>query len=237
MDLRVIKTNAARLALLGVLAAGAAALFGFGEYRTFTFDHLVDHKDGLVALAEANPLLAPFAFVAAYLLLALFGLPGSTMLMVAAGLLFDFSYGLLMVVLASTLASSLAFVVFRYLFRSFVRTQVHRRFPDVEERLQREGLFFVFSLRLAPIVPYSATNLILAVSPVTFGTYFWVTLLAMFPRYLLYVYAGTQLGDVQELEDLYSPILVAVLTLLALLPWFLRFLVASRKSRSTRAPK
>jgi uncharacterized membrane protein YdjX (TVP38/TMEM64 family) len=77
-------------------------------------------------------------------------------------------------------------------------------------------------MRLVPLVPYSATNLILAVSPVSFVTYLWVSLLAMFPRYLLYVYTGTHLGDVQDPDDLFSPALIGVLAVLAVLPWALK---------------
>jgi uncharacterized membrane protein YdjX (TVP38/TMEM64 family) len=175
--------------------------------------------------------LAPIAFVAAYLMLGLFGLPGSTVLNVTSGLLFGLREGLLLVMLASTLASSLAFISFRYLFRGFVQAKVQGRFPELEEGLKREGLYFVFGMRLVPVIPFSVTNLILAVSPVPFGTYLWVTLLATFPRYLLYVYAGTQLGDVQDLEDFFSPSLIGVLTLLAVLPWALKQMMRKIKGR------
>lgn len=222
MDPRPFKTNAARLALLAVLVAGVAAFFSLGANQAFTFEHLVSHKDALVALAGAHCVLAPITFVAVYLLLGLFGLPGSTVLNVTAGLLFDLREALPLVMLASTLASSLAFISFRYLFRDFVRAKVQRRFPEMEEGLKREGFYFVFGMRLVPVIPYSLTNLILAVSPVPFGPYILGTLSGMFPRYLLYVYAGTQLGDVQDLDDLFSASLIGALTLLAVLPWALK---------------
>jgi uncharacterized membrane protein YdjX (TVP38/TMEM64 family) len=231
MDPGTVKATAPRLALLAMLVAGIAAFFSLGAHETFTFEHLVSHKDALVGWAQTHSVLAPFAFVAAYLSLGLFGLPGSTVLNVTSGLLFGFREGLLLVMLAGTLASSLAFLSFRYLFRGFVEPRVQRRFPDLEEGLKREGLYFVFGLRLVPVIPFSLTNLILAVSPVPFSTYLWVTLLALFPRYLLYVYAGTQLGNVEELDDLYSPSVIGVLTLLAILPWTLKQVIRKLKGR------
>jgi uncharacterized membrane protein YdjX (TVP38/TMEM64 family) len=106
------------------------------------------------------------------------------------------------------------------------------RFPNLEEGLRREGAYLVFTMRLVPLVPYSATNLILAVSPVPFVTYLWVSLVALLPRYLLYVYAGAHLGEVQDPDDLLAPWMIGVLALLALLPWATRY-VARRMGPGT----
>jgi uncharacterized membrane protein YdjX (TVP38/TMEM64 family) len=154
--------------------------------------------------------------------LGLFGLPGSTVLMLSSGVLFEFWKGLGLVMLASTAASAVAFLSFRYLFRDFVERRVGGRLREVEEGLRREGTYFVFALRLLPAIPYSVTNLVLSVSPVTFGTYVGMSLLGLLPRYALYVYTGTHLGDVENPDDLFSPPLVAALALLAVLPWVVR---------------
>jgi uncharacterized membrane protein YdjX (TVP38/TMEM64 family) len=217
-----MKSNAPRVVLLVVLAAGAAAFVLLGGYRYLTFAELVEHMDALIARADAHPVLAPLLFCFAYLVLGFFGLPGSTVLMVASGVLFDFWKGLGLLMLASTAASTLAFLSFRYLFRDFVEGRVSGRLRDVEEGLRREGAYFVFALRLLPVVPYSVTNLVLAVSPVTLGTYVGMSLLGLLPRYALYAYAGTRLGDVQNPDDLISTPLVAALALLAVLPWIIR---------------
>jgi uncharacterized membrane protein YdjX (TVP38/TMEM64 family) len=231
MDLGLLKKNALRLALLAVLTVGIAVFIFLGGHRALTFEQLVAHKDALIGSADTHPVWALVAFVAAYLILGLFGLPGSTVLNLTAGLLFDFREGVLLVILASTLGSSLAFFSFRYLFRSFVEARVQRRFPNLEEDLRREGAYFVFAMRLFPIIPYSFTNLVLAVSPVSFLVYLGVSLLALLPRYLLYVYAGTHLGDVQDPDDLFSPSLIGVLALLAVLPWVLKWAAPRIKSR------
>ncbi len=218
-----IKTNYLRLLLLGVLAAGVAAFFVLGGHRKFTFEELVANKDALVGLAEKHPVFAATTFVTAYFILGVFGLPGSTVLNLTAGLLFGFPEGLLLVTIASTLASALAFFSFRYLFRDFVEEKVRARFPRLEEDLEREGAYFVFAMRLFPGIPYSFTNLVLAVSPVSFPIYLGVTLLALMPRYLLYVYAGTHLGDVRSPSDIFSPSLIAVLGLLGIFPWVVKW--------------
>jgi uncharacterized membrane protein YdjX (TVP38/TMEM64 family) len=215
----IIRAHGVRLLMLALLVSGVLVFLILGGYREFTFEKLVVRKDALVGSAAAHPALAIMAFIAAYLLLGLFGLPGSTVLNLTAGLLFRFWLGLLLVMLASTLASTLAFLSFRYLFRSFVEAKVRRFFPRLELELQQQDAYFIFAMRLFPIIPYSLTNLVLAVSPVRFWTYLWVTLVAMLPRYLLYVYGGSHLGDVQDPDDLLSPPLIGVLAVLAVIPW------------------
>jgi uncharacterized membrane protein YdjX (TVP38/TMEM64 family) len=222
VDSVLLKSNAPRIALLAVLAAGAAAFLLLGGHRYLTFGELVEHKDAIIARSDAHPVLGPLLFCVAYLVLGLFGLPGSTVLTLTSGVLFDFWKGLGLVLLASTAASTLAFLSFRYLLRDFVASRMSEKLREVEEGLRREGAYFVFALRLLPAIPYSVTNLVLAISPVTFGTYVGMSLLGLLPRYVLYVYAGAHLGDVRNPDDLFSAPLVAALALLAVLPWIIR---------------
>ncbi len=222
---------AVRLALLAVLAAGFVAFLLAGGHRVLTFEELVAHKDALVAWAVAHPVLAPSLWIGAYLVLGLFGLPGSTVLNLSAGLLFRFQQGLALVVLGSTVASAVAFLSFRYLLRDMAETLVRKRFPELLATLEREGTYFVLTLRLLPVIPYSATNVLLAISPVRFWPCLLLSLLALLPRYLLYVYAGTHLGDIRNPDDLFSPQLVAVLALLAVLPFVIRWALPRLKRR------
>jgi uncharacterized membrane protein YdjX (TVP38/TMEM64 family) len=231
MKLPSPEPNAVRLLLLVLIAAGAMAFLFAGGYRFLSFHNLVAHKDALIDWADARPLLAPGIWVATYLVLGLFGLPGSTVLNLSAGLLFDFWEGLLLVVVGSTLASSVAFLSFRYLLGDFVEERMRRRFPHLLEGLEREGAYFVLTLRLLPVIPFSATNVILAISPVRFTPFLVFSLLGLLPRYLLYVYAGAHLGDVQNPDDLWSPPLVGALAVLAVLPWLVKGVLRQMKHR------
>ncbi len=231
MDLSPARKSAPRIALLIFLLAGIGVFFLLGGYRTITFESLVEHKDDLVNLARNHPIIASLSYLGAYLALGLFGLPGSTMLNLAAGVLFEFWTGLLLVILGSTLASALAFFSFRYLFRSYVDAKVRSRFPRLEEDLEREGGYFVFAMRMFPVIPYSVTNLVLAVSPVRFLPYLVLSLVGLLPRYLLYVYAGANLGQVRGPDDLFSPALIGVLAVLAVLPWALKWAAPRIKAR------
>jgi uncharacterized membrane protein YdjX (TVP38/TMEM64 family) len=235
MRLDSVKNNYLRLVLLAVLMAGVALFFIVGGHRRLSFEQLLANKDALVSLVHEHHAPVATTFVGAYLILGVFGLPGSTVLNLTAGLLFGFPEGLLLVLLASTLASAAAFFSFRYLLRQFVEQKVRARFPRLEEDLQREGAYFVFAMRLLPGIPYSFTNLVLAVSPVSFHIYLAVTLLALLPRYLLYVYAGTHLGDIKSPSDVFSPSLIAVLGVLGVFPWLVKWAVPRIRNWTVKA--
>jgi uncharacterized membrane protein YdjX (TVP38/TMEM64 family) len=217
-----------------LFGAGLAAFFALGGPRLLTFAELVAHRDELVALAASHEGWAPVVFVAAYLAVGLLGLPGSTVLNLLAGVLFGFWRGVLLVMIANTLAASVALLLFRYLFRPWVEALVGKRFPTVLAGLRQESVYLVFALRMVPVIPFAVTNVVLAVSPVPFLTCGWVTLVALLPRFLLYVYAGTQMGGIKEVDDLLSPSLIAALALLAVLPWGVRGMVGALKRRHAR---
>lgn len=234
MDRGMLRANLPRLLLLALLGSGVVAFFLLGGPQQLSFEALKHHKDTLIQWAEGAPWLAVMLFIGAYLVLGFFGLPGGTILNLCAGLMFDFWKGMALIMVASTSASALAFVSFRYLFRDFVDSRLRQRFPKIEEGLEREGAYFVFTLRLLPAIPYSLTNLVLAVSPVHFIPYLWVTFVAMLPRYALYAYAGTKLGDVENPRDLLSWRLILVLGLLAVLPWLFKKLHDRLKRKKLR---
>jgi uncharacterized membrane protein YdjX (TVP38/TMEM64 family) len=221
-----LKTNWVRLILVLVLLAGVVAFVALGGLNLLDFQQLVGHKDALVAFAAEHPFGSAMGFLGCYLVLGFFGLPGNTVLYLSAGLLFGFGNGLTLVLVGSTAASSLAFFSFRYLFRSFVEGKVRKRFPDLENQIKDNDAFFIFTMRVLPGFPYSFINFVLALSPVRFIPYVAVSLIGLMPRYLLYVHAGTDLGNVKNPNDLVSPSLIAVLCALALLPWAAKWLVA-----------
>jgi uncharacterized membrane protein YdjX (TVP38/TMEM64 family) len=225
-----------RLILLALIVAGGVAFLLAGGLRILSFENLVANKDALIGWADARPLLAPVVWMAAYLVLGLFGLPGSTVMNLCAGLLFDFREGLLLVVVGSTLASSVAFVSFRYLLWDLVEERIRRRFPHLLEGVEREGSYVILTLRLLPAIPFSVTNVILAISPVRFVPFLVFSLIGLLPRYVLYVYAGTHLGDVENPSDLWSLPLVGALALLAVLPWLVKGILGQLKNWRSRRP-
>lgn len=211
--------------LAGTLLLAAWAL---AASAGFDIAWLHQQRQQLLELQAAQPWFFGLSFFALFTLLSALALPGCGLLALAAGLCFGWAAGTALVVLASTVGATLSFLAARHLLRDVVRRRWGRSLAVVDAGLARDGAFYLFSLRLAPVIPYALINPLMGVSGMSTGRFFIVSLLGMLAGSAAYVYAGTTLSQTQGWQDLLSPALMgslmAALLVLALLPWLARAL-------------
>lgn len=212
------------LATAKLLVFLALALAGWWVWRDQLFvqldlDWAKSQRDNFQALYQQNPVETWWVFFLVYLLASAFALPGTVWLTLLVGALFGFWPGLLLVSLASTLGATAAFGTSRFLLGNLLS----RRFPEkarlVNQGIKRDGVFYLFSLRLIPLFPFFLVNLLMGLTALPWWTFFWVSQLGMLPGTALYILAGQELGQLQSLEQVVSPHLLGALTLLGLFPW------------------
>ena len=185
----------ARLALFLLFAAAAAAFFAFGGHRLLSLDNLRALQADAQAYYAANPMRAGLLFFAAYVAVTGLSLPGAAVMTLAAGAVFGLLWGTVIVSFASTLGATLAFFASRFLLRDWVQARFGDRLKGVNDGIAKEGALYLFALRLVPAVPFVAVNLLMGLTPIRAATYFWVSQVGMLAGTLVYVYAGTQLGE------------------------------------------
>ncbi|MFZ0791544.1 MAG: VTT domain-containing protein, partial [Chromatiaceae bacterium] len=130
--------------------------------------------------------------------------------------------GVLIASFAASLAAILAFLSSRFLLHDNVQRHFGERLAAVNAGLAKDGAFYLFSLRLVPIVPFFLVNLIMGLTPIKAGTFYWVTQLGMLTGILIYANAGTELAEVETLSDVFSPDLIGSLVLLGVFPLIAR---------------
>ena len=211
-----------QLLALSFLLVGISAFVVLGGQNLLTLEFLVAQKEGLKNFVQASPTLGVAGYILSYAVLGGFCLPGATILHVSGGVLFGFWFGLTLVCLAGTCGTIFGFLTSRFLLRDLVARHAGGRLKMIEDGIAREGGLFIFALRLIPVIPFSATNAILGICPISFATYVWVSFVASLPRYVLYVMTGAELDKVHSLHDIISPGLLVTLTLLGLLPLILK---------------
>ena len=185
----------ARLALCLLIAAAAVAFFAFGGHRLLSLDNLRSLQAEAQAYYAANPMRAGLLFFAAYVAVTGLSLPGAAVMTLAAGAVFGLLWGTVIVSFASTLGATLAFFASRFLLRDWVQARFGDRLKGVNDGIAKEGALYLFALRLVPAVPFVAVNLLMGLTPIRAATYFWVSQVGMLAGTLVYVYAGTQLGE------------------------------------------
>ena len=133
---------------------------------------------------------------------------------------FGFLPGLLLVSFASTAGASLAFLLSRFVLREWIQTRFGSRLRTFNDALARDGAFYLLALRLIPSVPFFVVNLVMGLTPLALGTYWWVSQIGMLPSTAVYVYAGASVPYLQTLSEqgvraVLSPRLFWALALLA----------------------
>lgn len=203
---------------------------GLGEY--LSLESLKSQKGALDAQLAARPLLFVGGFFAVYVLSTALSLPGAAILTLAAGALFGTLWGTVLVSFASTLGATLAFLGARYLFRERIQSRYGARLKTLNEGVAREGAFYLFTLRLVPVVPFFLINLVMGLTTLPTRTFMWVSQLGMLLGTVAYVNAGTELAQITSLRGLLSPSLLGAFVFLGVLP-----LVAKRIVEALRARK
>jgi pyruvate/2-oxoglutarate dehydrogenase complex dihydrolipoamide dehydrogenase (E3) component/uncharacterized membrane protein YdjX (TVP38/TMEM64 family) len=221
------------LLILPVVLAGL--FFAFDLERFLSFESLKSSRDELQQAYQARPLQTVSLYVAVYIVIASLSLPGATVMTLAGGAIFGLWVGIPAAVISASIGATVAFWTARYLFRDSVRQRFGDRMAAINAGIERDGAFYLFTLRLVPIFPFFVINLLMGLTAIRAGTFFWISLLGMLPATTIYVNAGTQLGALTRLSDILSPPLIGSFALLAAFPWLARWVVGRIKARGMHA--
>lgn len=223
--------NTKKALLLFVILSTIAGLYaaGFGEYLNLAaLQSLLADAQGYAA---AHPWTAILGFAAIYIGATALSIPGATLLTLFAGALFGLRTGSVVVAISATIGATLAMLSARYLFRDAVRGKFGERLKTIDAGIEREGGFYLFALRLAPVFPFFAINLAMGLTGIRTLTYVWVSLIGMLPATIVYVNAGRELGRLQSVGDILSLPLAIAFTALALLPLIARKVLDALRAR------
>jgi uncharacterized membrane protein YdjX (TVP38/TMEM64 family) len=226
-----------RLVLLAVVAALVAGwfLFDLGRYLDLAF--LKEVHGSAVALVHERPVVSTIGFFLAYVFVTALSLPGAAVMTLAGGAVFGLIWGLVVVSFASTVGATLAMLIARRLLGDYVQKKFSRQLASVNGGLERDGGFYLFSIRMVPLFPFFVVNLVMGLTPIATWTYYWVSQVGMLPGTFVFVFAGTQLANVEGVGDVLSPGLIVALSLLGLFPLLARKFVAwLRKAREENRP-
>jgi uncharacterized membrane protein YdjX (TVP38/TMEM64 family) len=136
----------------------------------------------------------------------------------AGGALLGLFVGTVVVSFASTIGATLACFFSRFLLRDWVQSKFGDKLESVNRGIQREGAFYLFTLRLIPIFPFFIINLVMGLTRMPLFRYYWVSQLGMFPATLVYVNAGKELGKIESVAGILSPSLLVSFAILGLFP-------------------
>jgi len=220
-----------KIFLLLIAAAAVGLFFHFDLHQLLTLDGLKGSMDQFNQYKEQSPLLVIGGFFLLYVVVTALSLPGAAILTLAAGALFGLVEGLLVASFASTIGATLAFLVSRYLLRDTIKQRFPERLAAIDAGVEKEGGFYLFTLRLVPVFPFFLINLLMGVTSIKSWTYYWVSQAGMLAGTFVFVNAGTQLAQIESLSGILSFNLILSFALLGIFPFIAKGILNVFKKR------
>ena len=227
MKTKTIKKIIIVVVIVGLIAA--FKVFGLGQYLSFSY--LKESRDTLVSLYEEHTALVIAAYFIIYVLTTSLSLPGASPLTIIGGAVMGFWVATLVVSFASTIGATLACFVSRFLLRDWVQNKLGDRIKKVNEGIEKEGIFYLFTLRLIPLFPFWMINLAMGLTKMPLVTYYWVSQIGMLPGTMVYVNAGKELGKIDSLKGILSPSLIISFALIGIFPLVVKKLLSWYRAR------
>lgn len=220
-----------RIFLILLILILAASFFYFDLNQLLTLDGLKGSMAQFNEYKAQSPLLVIGGFFLLYVVVTALSLPGAAILTLAAGALFGLVQGLLIASFASTIGATLAFLTSRYLLRDTIKQRFPERLAAIDKGVEKEGAFYLFTLRLVPIFPFFLINLLMGVTAIKSWTYYWVSQIGMLAGTFVFVNAGTQLAQIDSLSGILSFDLILSFALLGLFPLIAKRVINMFKKR------
>jgi uncharacterized membrane protein YdjX (TVP38/TMEM64 family) len=190
--------------------------YGASEY--LSLEYIKQHQAIFTQYYAQNSAETLIIFFFIYVATTALSIPGATILSLLAGALFGFSTALVIISFASTFGASIAFLGSRFLFRDYVQSNFSKQLKPINNGFKQDGAFYLFSLRLIPVVPFFIINLSMGLTSIKLSTYYWVSQLGMLLGTAVYINAGLQLSTIESISAIFSWNLLLSFALLGLFP-------------------
>ncbi len=196
--------------------AAAFKIFDLGDY--LTLEYIKSSQEKFTALYKENTVSVIASYMAIYILVTSLSLPGAVIMTLAGGALFGLLAGTLIVSFASTIGATLACFVTRFILRDWIQSRFGERLKPVNDGIEREGAFYLFTMRLIPAIPFWLINLAMGMTKMPLRTFFWVSQVGMLGGTIVFVNAGKELAKIDSLSGILSPTLILSFILLGVFP-------------------
>jgi dihydrolipoamide dehydrogenase len=225
-----------RLFWLVLIAIAIALGIWLDLHRFISLENFKARQADIDAWVAARPVMAIAGYFCIYVLVTALNIPGATVMTLIGGALFGVLQGSIVVSFASSCGATLAFLLSRYLLRNYVEERFKGFVDRVNQGIEKDGAFYLFTLRLVPALPFFAINMVMGLTRIKTLTYYLVSQIGMFPATLVYVNAGTQLGQLESLRGILSPVLLGSFILLGLFPLLMRLMLKRYQSTALYRP-
>ena len=231
MSKKVLKKIAIVVAI--VILVAAFRIFNLGDYLTLSY--IKESQERFAALYAEHSLAVIAAYMGIYILVTSLSLPGAAVMTLAGGALFGLWVGTVVVSFASTIGATLACFVARFVLRDWMQGKFGDKLVTVNKGIEEEGVFYLFTMRLIPVIPFWLINLVMGFTKMRLRTFYWVSQVGMLLGTMVFVNAGKELAKIESLKGILSPRLILSFVLIGVFPLVAKKLVGLFRKKKEKA--
>jgi uncharacterized membrane protein YdjX (TVP38/TMEM64 family) len=220
-----------KIVIIGVIIALVMAFYVFDLGKYFSLDYIKASQAKFDVLYQEHSILVVAVYMLIYVVMAALSLPGAAIMTLLAGALFGRLIGTVAVSFASTIGATLACFVARFLLRDWVQEKVGEKLKPINDGIEKEGAFYLFTMRLIPAFPFWLVNLAMGLTNLPLRTFYWVSQVGMLAGTFVYVNAGTELAKIESLSGILNPTLIISFVILGVFPLLVKKLMALFKGK------
>jgi pyruvate/2-oxoglutarate dehydrogenase complex dihydrolipoamide dehydrogenase (E3) component/uncharacterized membrane protein YdjX (TVP38/TMEM64 family) len=224
-----------KIFILFAIVAAIVAFFAFDLGSYLSLEGIKASQNDIAEWQLENPLLVTVTFFAIYIAVTALSLPGAAVMTLAAGAFFGLLWGTVLVSFASTIGATLAFLMSRFVLKEGIQNKFGDRLKTINQGIEKDGAFYLFTLRLVPAFPFFLINMLMGLSSIKVSTFFIVSQIGMLAGTVVFVNAGTQLAQIDSLAGILSPGLLISFILLGVFPLIAKKIIAQINKRKVYA--
>ena len=225
--------NWKKITLAALIFLSLGCFFYFDFNRFFDLDFVKSQLDAIQEYKKENFELTLLLYFCVYCLSVALSIPGAVVLTLLGGAVFGVFFGTLVVSFASSIGATLAFFISRIFLRNWVTERFEKYLVPINEGFEREGLFYLFALRMVPLFPFFAVNLLMGLTTMRASSFYVVSQLGMLLSTVVYVNAGAQLSMINSLSGLVSPPVILSLVILGACPIIAKYMLKAIKRKKS----
>ncbi len=230
-----------KIILLICLTVVSLLFYLLDLHHYLTFEYLKGQQLFLQDYYATHTIITVLIFAVVYILVTSLSLPGAAPLTLVAGAIFGLLAGTILVSFVSTIGATIAFLIAKYLLHDFVQAKYAHRLKVINEGFNKEGAYYLFALRLVPVMPFFIINILMGLTKIKTRTFFLVSQVGMLPGTILYIFVGTNIGRINSPSEIFSWPIIFSFALLGIFPFIvkktLNYFKINKKIRKYKKPK
>ncbi|MBQ85241.1 MAG: pyridine nucleotide-disulfide oxidoreductase [Gammaproteobacteria bacterium] len=228
-----------KIPVIVALAVALGCFYFFDLGRFITLGFVQSQIMALQEFRETNFPLAAVLYFLLYVVITAFSIPGAIVVTLLGGAMFGLLWGTLLASFASSIGATAAFLIARLLLRDWVQSRFSDSLAPINDGIEKDGEFYLFSLRMVPLFPFFLVNLAMGLTPIRVRSFYCISQLGMLMGTVVYVNAGVELARISSLSGLVSAPVLASLALLGVFPLIGRAILnrLKRKKLSKQYPR